>query len=543
MPGNFSTPSSTIFCMSGILRSMLSISAATVLSRATGFLRMMVFAAVFGTAIVAQAYTVSSLLPSLIYELFLGGIFYSIFIPILLDRMTHHGEEDARNLTNALLTVALPLLAVVSVLGIVFAESIVRLATNWSDAQTLSPQEMQRMVDLAVLLFRIFVLQMLFYGINTIGTGVLQAHRRFFLPTFAPVLNNLIVVASFVAYAIIAPRNETFAIYVLAVGASLGVVVMALALVPTMLRLGYKPRVQFGHPALAHAARLAGPMLVLVAASVGLQFVANYFATSFNAATELGLAFVIFSLPYGIFVVAIVTALVPELSEQHSRGDTGSYRNTLSFGLRLVAFVVVPSTIGMVLLAEPLVGLLYQRGEFDAQDTQTVATLLTAYAVGLLGYGVYFLLVRAFYSRQNTMTPALLNVSLFILYTAVVYLLTEMTEVGVIGVVLALSGTYTLLALAGLAAMRRTIKRIGGRELLLSLSKTLLAGAAMYAVAWAGTAFLGTGAGNFGRAAVIAVVGGTSLAAYLGAAFLLKAEEVEWAAGLIRKRLGRTPES
>ena len=460
----------------------------------------MVFAAVFGTAIVAQAYTVSSLLPSLIYELFLGGIFYSIFIPILLDRITHHGEEDARNLTNALLTVALPLLAVVSVVGIIFAEPIVRLATDWSDCTNpLSPRDGEDDRPRGAALPDLRRPDALLRDQHHRNGSVLQAHRRFFLPTFAPVLNNLIVVASFVAYALIVPRNETLAIYVLAIGASLGVAVMALALVPTMWSLGYKPRIRFGHPALAHAARLAGPMLVLVAASVGLQFVANYFATSFNAATELGLAFVIFSLPYGIFVVAIVTALMPELSEQHSRGDTGSYRDTLSFGLRLVAFVVVPSTIGMALLAEPLVGLLYERGEFGPEDTQAVATLLTAYAVGLLGYGVYFLLVRAFYSRQNTMTPALLNVSLFVLYTAVVYLLTSRTDVGVVGVVLALSGTYTLLALAGLAAMRQAIKHIGGRRLLLSLSKTFLAGAAMYVTAWAGASLLGTGGGTLER--------------------------------------------
>lgn len=504
---------------------------------------MMVFAAVFGTSLVGQAYVVSSLLPSLIYELFLGGIFYSIFIPILVDRITHHGEEDAQRLTNALLTVALPLLAVVSVVGIVFAEPIVRLATDWSDAQTLSSQETQQTIDLAALLFRIFVLQMLFYGITTIGTGVLQANRRFFLPTFAPVLNNLIVVASFIAYEILDGRNQTLAIYVLAIGASLGVAVMALALVPTMWRLGYKPSIVIGHPALVHAARLAGPMLVLVAASVGLQFVANYFATSFNAAVELGLAFVIFSLPYGIFVVAIVTALMPELSEQHSRGDTDAYRDTLSLGLRLVTFVVVPSTVGMALLAEPLVGLLYQRGEFGARDTQIVAALLAAYAVGLLGYGVYFLLVRAFYSRQNTMTPALLNVSLFLLYTAAVYLLTETTGVGVIGVVLALSGTYTLLALAGLFAMRRAIKRISGRQLLLSISRTFVAGAAMYAVAWAGTVILGTGTDNLERAAILAAVGSTSLAAYLGTAWLLKAEELEWAGSLLKKRVRGGAES
>ncbi|MDQ4106442.1 MAG: murein biosynthesis integral membrane protein MurJ, partial [Actinomycetota bacterium] len=403
--------------MSGILRSMLSISSATFLSRATGYIRIMVFAAVLGTGVVANAYAVASALPNWIYELFLGGIFYSIFIPILIERITNHGEEDARALTNALFTVALPLLAVVAVLGVVFAEPLVRLATDWSSARELSPEEARETLEIAVLLFRIFVLQMVLYGISTIGTGVLQSHRHFFLPTFAPVLNNLIIIASFGAYALIAPNDQRLAIYVLAGGATLGVAVMALCLVPTMLRLGYRPRIQLGHPALASAARLAGPMLILVAASVGLQAVGYFFATKFNAAPQLGYAFVIFSLPYGIFVVAIATALMPELSEQHSRGDVEGYRDTFSFGVRLVTFVVVPSTVGMIVLAKPIVGLLYERGRFDAQDTETVAALLQAYAVGLLGYGIYFLLVRAFYSQQNTKTPALLNVVLFVLYT------------------------------------------------------------------------------------------------------------------------------
>lgn len=514
---------------------MLSISAATFLSRASGYVRIMVFAAVLGTGVVSQAYTVASLLPNLIYELFLGGIFYSIFIPVLIERITNHGEEDARALTNALFTFALPLLAVVALLGVVFAEPLVKLATAWNSTRELSPEKAEQTLEIAVLLFRIFVLQMVLYGINTIGTGVLQSHRYFFLPTFAPVLNNVLIIASFGAYALLAGRNPMLAIYVLAGGATLGVAAMALCLVPTMLRLGYKPRIQFGHPALASTARLAGPMLILVAASIGLQAVANFFATSFNAATQLGLAFVIFSLPYGIFVVAIATALMPELSERHSRGDLEGYRDTFSFGLRLVAFVVVPSTVGMFVLAKPIVGLLYERGRFGAGDTEVVAALLQAYAVGLLGYGVYFLLVRAFYSQQNTKTPALLNVVLFVLYTAAVYALSE--TIGLVGVVLALSVTYTLLAILGLAAMRRRIKRVGGRRLARSLAKILAAGAAMYAVARGGTALLGTGSGPLGQALVILGVGGVSVAVYAGVAYALKAEELRSAVDLARRRI------
>src|SRR5215211_7399258 len=264
--------------MTSILRSVLSISAATVLSRATGYARWMAQAAVLANGLVADAYSASILLPSLIYELFLGGILYSIFIPVLVDRITTHGEEDARRLTNV-----------------------------------LSTASAEKTLDLAVLFFRIFILQMFFYGISTIGTGVLQAHRHFFLPTFAPVLNNLMVIVSFVAYALLVGVDRSLAFYVLATGVTAGVAVMALALVPTMWGLGYRPRLQFGHPALLPTARLAGPMVVLGAASVGFQLFGAYLATGFEALSELNYAFTIFSLPYGVFVVAIATALMPEL--------------------------------------------------------------------------------------------------------------------------------------------------------------------------------------------------------------------------------------
>ena len=254
-------------------------------------------------------------------------------------------------------------------------------------------------MDLAVFFFRIFAVQMLFYGVS-IATGVLQAHRRFFLPTFAPVLNNLMVIASFALYAVLVGVDPTLALYVLAGGVTVGTAIMALALVPTMWNLGYRPRPQLGHPALVPTAKLAGPMVVL-AASVAFQAFGVYLATQFQAVAQLNYAFAVFSLPYGVLVVAIATALMPELSERHARGDNEGYRDTFSFGLRTMVFVVVPSAVGMIALANPIIGLLYERGRFDAQDTRAVATLLVAYSVGLLGYSAYFFLVRAFYSART----------------------------------------------------------------------------------------------------------------------------------------------
>ena len=514
---------------------MLSISAATILSRATGYLRWMAQAAVLATGLVADAYTASILLPSLIYELFMGGILYSIFIPVLVDRITTHGEDDARRLTNALFTLVLPLMLFLSLVGIVFAEPLVALVTNWQAADNLSPAEVEEVQGLAVLFFRIFILQMFFYGISTVGTGVLQAHRHFFLPTFAPVLNNLLVIASFVAYYFLRENDQRLALYVLAFGVTAGVAVMALALVPTMLELGYRPRPQFGHPALLPTARLAGPMVVLVAASVSFQLFGTYLATGFRGGVaSLNYAFTIFSLPYGVFVVAIATALMPELSEKYSRADNEGYRDTFSFGLRTMAFVVVPSAVGMISLSRPIVGLLYERGEFDAGDTEIVSRLLMVYAAGLLGYSVYFYLVRAFYSRQNTKTPAVLNVVIFLLYAALAYGLSRVW--GITGVVLGLAAAYSVLAILSLVAMRRETGRLDGRRLASSLLRILVSGAAMYAVAIVGTTLFGMGSGFAGRLLVLVAVGGLSLAVYLGVAFLLGTEELKSVLALLRRR-------
>lgn len=519
--------------MSNLLRATLSISAATVLSRITGYGRWMAMAAVLGTSLVADAYTAAAVLPSRIYELFLGGIMYSIFIPVLVERMTNHGEDDARSLTNALFTVVLPLMAAVTLAGIVLAEPLVTLVTNWENSE-LSSAEIERTTELAVLLFRIFAVQMLFYGVNTIAVGVLQSHRRFFLATFAPVLNNLITIASFLTYPFIAAQNQTLAYYVLAGGATVGVAVMTLALIPTLLSLGYVPRPQLGHPALLPTMKLAGPMVILVAASVGFQLFGTFLATEFSAVADITYAFVIFSVPYGIFAVAISSALLPELSEQHALGDSESYRATFSLGLRSIAFILVPAAVGTGVLAEPIVGLLYERGAFDIEQTRSVATLLATYSLGMVGYSAYFFMVRAFYSRQNTWTPATLNVLILLAYAGLAYTLSRFFQAP--GVVLALSASYTALALVSLAATRREIRRIDGRRLALSLAKISAAGTAMYAVARLGTATLGTGTVFWDRVIILSLVGGLSCVVYLGVALVLRTEELGYARSLLRRR-------
>jgi putative peptidoglycan lipid II flippase len=528
-------PDVTFSDMAAILRSALSMSVATTLSRITGYARTMTQAAVLGTGAVANAYTLSNALPTQLYELFMGGLLSSIFVPLLVERLTRHGEDDARRLTNALLTAILPFLAVVVLIACVFTGPLVNLVTAWSPAEGFSREEAREATSLAILLFRVFALQILFYGVGAVATGVLNSHRRFFLPTFAPVLNNLFVITSFALYAVLVGSSPVAAIYTLAFGTTLGVAVMSLVLVPPAWRLGYRPHLIFGHPALLAALRLAGPVLVFTAATVGVQIAINLFGSRFGGVEKLYYAFVVFQLPYGAFVVAIATALVPELSERFTRGDPDGFRENLSFGLRMTAFVAVPASILFVVLAEPIVGLLYERGSFTSEDTAEVAALLAAFGVGLLGYAFSFVLVRSFYSRQNARTPALLNVGLLALYVVLAFTLSRTMEL--VGVALAFSGAYTLLALALLVALRGEIKRLDGRRILRSLVKLFAAGVVMYAVARGGLWLMGAGAGLVDNAVVLIFVGGAALAAYSGTALLLNTEELRSATSLLRERL------
>ncbi len=520
--------------MTAILRSALTMSAATTLSRVTGYARTMTQAAVLGTGALANAYALSNALPTQLYELFVGGLLSSVLVPILVQRLAHHGEADARRLTNALLTAILPLLAVVTLLVFVFAGPLINVVTAWGPAGDFTQAEAREATSLAVLLLRVFALQILFYGVGAVATGVLNSHRRFFIPTLAPVFNNLFVIASFALYAALVGGRPVTAIYVLACGTTLGVAVMSLMLVPSAWRLGYRPQAILGHPALFAALRLAAPVLVFTAATVGVQVAVNLFGSSFGGVAQLYYAFVVFQLPYGVFVVAIATALVPELSESFARGDPDGFREDLSFGLRTTAFVAVPASVFFVGLAEPTVAVLYQRGAFGARDTAEVAALLVAFGLGLLGYAFSFVLARSFYSRQNATTPAILNLGLLALYVVLAYALSR--TMGLAGVAYAFSGAYTLLALCLLVAMRGELRRLDGRRLLRSLARILVAGAIMYVVARAGVSLFGTGTTTAGQVLILALVGGASLAAYVGAAPLLKIEEFGSVADLLRKR-------
>ena len=427
----------------------------TTLSRLTGFLRLSAMTATLGVTVSAlgSIYTVANLTPNIVYELILGGILTSVFVPVFVERLETHGAEDAREVADRVITLVSVILVVVAALGALFAEQIIRLYLVSSPARDLDAQ-----IQLGVFFLRWFMPQIVFYGVGAVIIGLLQAHRRFAAPMFAPILNNLVVIGTFIAYAIArgsrSPTVEGITHLektILAAGTTLGVVVMTVALWPSLRAIGYRIRLRLAwrHEAVRQLVRLAAWVALYVAANQLAYVVVIVLNNRFRAGPQIyTTAFTVFQLPHAIFAVSIFTALLPGMSERWANGHPEGVRTFVSRGLRDTAVVTIPAALGLIALAEPIARLLFEHGEAVDADAVAIGRALQGFAVGLVFFSAFQLLTRTFYAMQDTRTPAVVNVA-----------------VGCVNIAAALLYTGPLgLGLRGMAFAHRSEERRVGKE-------------------------------------------------------------------------------
>jgi len=473
-----------------LVRSTALMSVGTTLSRITGFARIaaMTFAIGVAESRLADAYNVANNTPNIIYELVLGGVLSSVFVPVFVEQIASRTRDEAWHVARAVMTVTLVLLSAVMVIGIVAAPWIVRLYTFRVEAQA---QEATR--ELATLFLQLFMPQIVLYGIGAAATGLLNAHRRFIVPMFAPILNNLIVIASFLVFAWMytaaeppSPANITLAQkLVLGIGTTAGVVVMTLALWPSLRRIGFRWRwaLDVRHPAIRKLIRLSGWAVGYVAVNqIGLLIVIVLASGVRGGYTAYQAAFIFFQLPYAIFSVSIMTALLPSMSERWVREDRAGFRRIIVRGIRASAFIVVPAAAGYVVLGRPIIRLLLEHGVTTAQSTELLAGVLTYFAVGLFSFSAFMLFLRGFYAMQDTRTPMLVNVFAVALHTAVNFVYFPL--LGVKGLALGHATAYTFAAIVSAIILRRRLGGLEGRYLARGLGKVAAAAALTAGAAW-----------------------------------------------------------
>ena len=520
-----------------LMRHAAVMTVGTTLSRLTGFLRLTALTATLGVTVSAlgSIYTVANLTPNIIYELILGGILTSVFVPVFVARLETHGPDDAREVADRVISLVAVILIAVAALGAVFAEQIIRLYLVSSTAPDRDAQ-----IQLGVFLLRWFMPQIVFYGVGAVIIGLLQAHRRFAAPMFAPILNNLVVIGTFLAYAVVRgtrpPDVEGITFLeksILGAGTTLGVIVMTVALWPSLRAIGYRLRLRltWRHEAVRQLVRLAAWVALYVAANQLAYVVVIILNNRFDAGPQIyTTAFTVFQLPHAIFAVSIFTALLPGMSERWATGNPEGVRTFLSRGLRDTAVVTIPAALGLFVLAEPIARLLFEHGESVDADAIAIGQTLEGFAVGLLFFSSFQLLTRTFYAMQDTRTPALVNVAVGVVNigAAVVYT-SGPFDLGLPGMALAHATSYLLGAAFLLVLLRRRLGPIGGARVIATVIRVSVAAmaSAAAAVGVLGSWDLSADAGVLAQALQVGAAVSLGVLVFLISALILRVGEVD----------------
>jgi putative peptidoglycan lipid II flippase len=523
-----------------LARGALIITLATAVSRLTGFVRVVAVAGAMGATYLANTYQTANTAPNLIFELVAAGVLTSVFVPTFVDYFTRDAREEGWQAANAMTSVAIVGLLVITALLALGAPLIMKLLMVGTEA---SAREDAVRVGTRFLI--LFAPQVVFYGAGMIMTGALHAERRFLMPAIAPIFNNVVVIVVYVTYAVMRgaaePSPATISgpeIFLLGAGTTAGVIAMTVCLIPALRRSGWRFRFTFqpGHPAVKRGARLgawalgyaggyqAGLIVVLLLANRVEGGVAAY-----------QWAYTFFYLPHALIGVPLFNVLFTAMSEHASRDEPAGIARRLRDGLRMLAFILLPVAAGLAVLAEPLARFTLRYGVMDERGAQLVGEIVTAFAIGLPVYSLFLVVTRGFYALGDARTPALWNLATVIVSSLAGTLLFLSLSDGAWVPGLALGHSLGF-AVGAVMLTRRLFLRIGehlGNEVVRSVARSVLvslaAGGAMFASAeWIAPA------GRLLSFVTVLSVAGIGAIVYVGVMALLDAAELRSITGMFR---------
>lgn len=515
-------------------RSLLRASAApavgTALSRVTGLMRVAALTAALGLTTVADVYNLANTAPNILYELVIGGVLSSTLVPLFM-HSSGEADDDATSVVVSVAFVAIAALTVVAVLA--------SPAINWVFSLSLDGAEKRRQATLGDDFLMLLLPQIFFYGMMTLGTAMLHARRRFAAPAFTPVLTNVVISAAALSVLwFVDPASEgpssLRTVYVLGLGTTAGVAAMAVALLPAIRGAGIRLRWTFQprHPAVRSVLRLSGWTVgFAVSNQIALLVVLTLArGAGVGAVSAYQYAFIFFQLPYGLIAVSLMTAVLPELSTAAARRDTEGYVASFHEGLSLLLTFMLPAAGAYLVLGEPVIELLLQRGEFDAAATAQTASMLRGFSIGLPAFAVFLYCVRAFHARRNTRTPFYLNLGENALNVVLVVPLLAL--LGTPGLSTAYSAAYWIAAAAALVALSRHVPGLLDRRQLAPLGRSVLV--AVATVVWMAVALTYVDVDGALPTLIVAVL--AAVASFVAATLLCRPRGFEAAIDRLRRR-------
>ena len=515
-----------------LVRAAGLISGFTLLSRLLGLVREQVFAALLGASLYADAFQIAFRIPNLLRDLFAEGALSAAFVPTYAAIAAREGREGAHRLAHRVFSLLAVLLAVVVVAGVAAAPLIV-----WMLARGFA--EIEGKTGLTVLLTRVMMPFLPLVSFAAVAMGMLNAERRFRAPAFAPAMFNVLSIAVGVAlWALGWPAERVVLGW--SVGTLLGGLAQFAVQVPSLRRDGFRFAWEWGpgDPGIRRIASLMAPATVGLAAVQINIFISSSFASEEPGAVSwLLYAFRILYLPIGLFGVALGTVATTGLARTAARGDTSGLQQTLRHSLRMLMFLTIPASAGLAVLALPVVRLLYERGKFGATDTESTATALALYGIGLVGYTGVKVVAPAFYALDAPRIPLLGSAAAVATNLVFILLLHDALQFRAIALGTAFGALVNVAIL--LVSFERRIGGLRRQGLALAFGRMLLAAALMAAVsalAWVALEELAGGRGLASRltTGLVPVVLGVPV--YMGFARLLGIVEVRTLLQALRRR-------
>ncbi|MBF0622344.1 MAG: murein biosynthesis integral membrane protein MurJ [Magnetococcales bacterium] len=518
-----------------LVRAVGTIGFYTLLSRVLGFVRDIILARAFGAGMGADAFFVALKLPNFLRRLFAEGAFNTAFVPVFNDVMANHTPEEVRHLAQSVFTIlAVVVAAVVVVVELFMPGFIMLVAPGFTD----EPEKYQLTVDLT----RITFPYILFISLVALTGGILNSYRKFAIPAATPILLNVFIILGAVG---LAPTMERPAMG-LAVGVLIGGIAQLAIQWPPLLRINMPLKFRWDprNPAIKQILSLMGPSLLGVSVmQISLLF--DIFLASWLP--EGSISFLYYAdrmveFPLGIIGIAMATAILPGLSARAARQDIDGMKRELDFALRMTLLINLPAAVGLIVLREPILSLLFERGAFDAQTTEMTSRALLAYGSGLLAFSAVKIITPAFYALKDTKTPVRIAITCLIFNMVMNVIL--MFPLKHVGLALATSLASYLNTVLLLVYLKRKTGFSLSRAFYGCFGKGIVASAVMVVfLSWGVDQYWQAGLSLTEKGIVLIPLIFGSMALYFGVAILLRMQEVGDLFSVLLKRKRSVSES
>jgi len=527
----------------GIAKAAGLLSLGNVASRVLGLVRQTVIADLFGASPYVSAFVAAARVPTMIYDLLIGGLLSSALVPVFSDYASPQKRQELWRIFSIVVSLAVVVLSLIVILLELFAPQVAWLLGSGFDPQLRA---------VTTKMIRIILPAVLFFGLSGMVTGLLYTLKRFTYPAFGAAIYNAGIITCALLLA------DRVNIYSLALGILLGAILQLAIQLPDLRDVKFAFSLDLSHPALRRIAGLYLPIVLgLVISQIGILIDSNLASrTGEESIAWMDYATRLIQFPIGMVSAAVSLAILPVLSQYGSasseqspisniqyptsnvKRETSEFQRTLALGLKMVLVAIIPATIGLFVLAAPIVALLFQHGNFDAYDTAQTTLALRYYLLGLTFAAIDLPLVFAFYARKDTLTPALVGVLGVVVYLIVA--LSLIRPLGMIGLILANSAQLTIHALTMLVLLQRRLGGLGGHGIMLLAFKTLLASLVMGGITYLALGGLQSAldAGSLmGKLVMVGGAGGVGLATYLGMIVLLRVEEAKLVGEIIWRKV------